>query len=164
MVKLYSEKSVRELVQRLKEEYEEALRRAREMSAALKRENAALRGRLSLLEGERGEVSEALVRAVKEGERIREESAHTLENEKRELRLLADKCRILLNRLDKKYPEEEDVRDFRAFTEALGETVSPREEQQAEESGFDMEEVLSPKQPLDLGKLCKDLGLMEGDE
>ena len=31
-------------------------------------------------------------------------------------------------------------------------------------SGFHMEDVLAPKKPLDLGKLCKDLGLMEEDE
>ena len=45
-----------------------------------------------------------------------------------------------------------------AFLEALGETS------EEEEDGLDMEEVLAPKQPLDLGKLCKDLGLMEEGE
>ncbi len=161
MFKLYSEQNVKELVLRLKGEYEEALRRAREEGAALKEENTVLRGKLSLLEGERAEVSEALVRAVKEGERIREENEKSLENERKELRLLIEKCRLLLESLNRKYPDGEDVRALRAFTEGLGGTPAPAP---AAESGFDMEEVLSPKQPLDLAKLCKELGLMEGDE
>ena len=35
------------------------------------------------------------------------------------------------------------------------------QEEAGEEDSLDMEEVLAPKQPLDLAKLCKDLGLME---
>ena len=36
--------------------------------------------------------------------------------------------------------------------------------EEEEEDTLDMDEVLAPKQPLDLGKLCKDLGLMEDGE
>ena len=59
-----------------------------------------------------------------------------------------------------KYPDEEDTQAFAAFVESLSGVLGEEEE----ESGLDMDEVLAPKQPLDLGKLCKDLGLMEDGE
>ena len=82
------------------------------------------------------------------------------ENDRKELRLLAEKCRLLCDRLTAKYPDEEDVSDFQAFTHSL--LVYLGEEEQ-DEPEFDMEEVLNPKYPLDLSKLCKELGLMEED-
>ena len=83
------------------------------------------------------------------------------ENKRKELDLLAEKCRVLSDRLIKKYPDEEDVAQFESFTQSLHEELGLQAE---EESGFHMEDVLAPKKPLDLGKLCKDLGLMEEDE
>ena len=41
------------------------------------------------------------------------------------------------------------------------ETLRGAADEEDEEDTLDMDEVLAPKQPLDLGKLCKDLGLME---
>ena len=35
--------------------------------------------------------------------------------------------------------------------------------EEEEASGFNIDDVLAPKKPLDLGKLCKDLGLMDGE-
>ena len=158
-MKLYSEKNVKLLVTRLKEEYEEVVRNQREWAESIAEENRTLRARLSVLEGERGNVSEALLRAEAEGERMKRESAQEAENGQKELKLLADKCRILLEKLTSKYPDEEDVRDFNLFYDEL-----KRQLGEEEESGFNMDDVLQPKQPLDLGKLCKDLGLMEEEE
>ncbi len=156
MFKLYSEKSVRALVARLKEEYDGVVRAQKEAVSELKEENRTLRARLIELEGERGNVSSAMLRAEQEGERIRKESALEAEQERKELALLAEKCRLLCDRLLQKYPDEEDVKDFEAFREALSARLG-----QQEEPAFDMDAVLAPKEPLDLGKLCKDLGLME---
>jgi hypothetical protein len=161
VLKLFTEKDVRKLVSRLKEEYGEVLRRQKTVTEEIKRENARLRARLSELEGERGRVSAALVHAVKTGETIREEGKTETENKRKELDLLAEKCRVLSDRLIKKYPDEEDVAQFESFTQSLHEELGLQAE---EESGFHMEDVLAPKKPLDLGKLCKDLGLMEEDE
>ena len=161
-MKLYSERKVRTLVERLREEYEEIVRVQREALESMKEENRVLRARASQLEGERGEVSSALVHAVKEGERIKEEGLHTAENERKELLLLAEKCRLLSARLTEKYPDEEDCADFAAFTEALNEKLGQEEE--SEEVAFNMDDVLFPKEPLDLGDLCRGLGLMEEDE
>lgn len=158
MFKLYREKDVKKLVVRLKAEYDEVLRSQRAAAEEIKAENRALRARISVLEGERGNVSEALLAAVREGERVKEESAAISENERKELLLLAEKCRLLAAKLTEKYPDAEDVEDFRAFTEALHKELG-----EEEESGFNMDDVLAPKQPLDLEKLCKDLGLMEDD-
>ena len=159
--KLYSEKSVRELILRMKEEYDGVVRGQRELIERLKEENRTLLARLSVLEGERGEVSDALVHAVKEGARIREQNGKVAENERKELLLLAEKCRLLLTKLSAKYPDEEDIADFKAFTEALEEELGIDRE---EETGFNMEDVIAPKGPLDLGELCRGLGLMEEDK
>ena len=160
MLKRYKEKEVKALVARLKEEYEGVVRALREEKEELKEENRLLSARLSVLESQRSEVSVALMRAVKEGERIKEESSAEAEGEKKELLLLAEKCRLLSERLLQKYPDEEDVKAFAAFNEELNARLGG----ESEESGFNMDDVLSPKEPLDLEKLCKDLGLMEDDE
>ncbi len=158
MLRRYSAKEVRALVARLKEEYDAVLKRQRDITEEIRQDNRRLRARLSVLEGQKGEVSEALMRAVAEGERIKKEGSDQAESDRRELRLLADKCRLLLDRLSRKYPDEQDVKDFEAFTHTLLVYLGEEEE---EEPAFDMDEVLNPKYPLDLGKLCKELGLMD---
>ena len=160
MFRLFNEKDVKKLVLRLKEEYEGVLARQRAAAEDLKEENRRLRARILELEGERGSVGEALVSAQKEGERIRAESARETENERKELALLSEKCRLMLDRLQKKYPDEEDVAAFAAFNEELKSRLGG----EPEEYVFDMDEVISPKEPLDLEKLCRDLGLMGDDE
>ena len=154
MFGMYTKKDVEKLVERLREEYDGALAAQQRAAEELKAENRALSARLSQLEAERSAVSDALIGAVKAGERIKQERADTAENENKELSLLIGKCRLLLADLTAKYPDEEDVRSFAAFVDAL-------QEEAGEEDSLDMEEVLAPKQPLDLAKLCKDLGLME---
>ena len=158
MQKKYSAKEVRTLVERLKEEYDAVLKRQREVTEEIREDNRRLRARLSVLDGPRGDVSAALMRAVAEGERIKKEGSDQAENDRRELKLLADKCRLLSDRLTANYPDEEDVKDFQDFTHTLLVYLGGEEEQE-----FDMEEVLNPKYPLDLSKLCKELGLMDED-
>lgn len=160
-MKRYKEKEIATLVARLKEEYESVVRRQREAAEELKEENRQLRARLSVLEGQRSEVSAALMRAVAEGERIKQESLAQTDSEKKELALLAEKCRILSERLIRRYPDEEDVGDFKTFTDALRAHLGEEEAGEDEEPVFDMDAVLNPKEPLDLGDLCKNLGLME---
>ena len=170
MFKRYKEKEVKALVARIKEEYDAVVKSQREAQEELKEENRQLRARLSVLEGQRSEVSAALLRAVAEGERIKQECAAQLDSEKKELSLLAEKCRLLSERLIQQYPDKDDVNEFKTFTDALrshlGEEVeeSVGEDEEDEETGFDMDDVLNPKEPLDLGNLCKELGLMEEDE
>lgn len=160
MFGLYTKRDVQMLVRRLRDEYDAALKEQKAASEELKVENRALSARVSELEGERGSVSEALVHAVMEGERIKEEGSRAAENGQKEFALLAEKCRLFLAKLMQKYPDEEDTQAFAAFVESLSGALGEEEE----ESGLDMDEVLAPKQPLDLGKLCKDLGLMEDGE
>ena len=160
MFGLYTKRDVHMLVRRLRDEYDAALKEQKAASEELKAENRALSARVSELEGERGSVSEVLVHAVKEGERIKEEGSRAAENGQKEFALLAEKCRLFLAKLMQKYPDEEDTQAFAAFVESLSGVLGEEEE----ESGLDMDEVLAPKQPLDLGKLCKDLGLMEDGE
>ena len=158
MLGLYSKKDVEKLVDRLREEYEEALRTQRQAAEELKEENRNLAARVSQLEAERATVADALIDAVKAGERIRRESEDAAANGGKELSLLIAKCRLLSGNLMAKYPDAEDVKAFSDFVEAL------QSEASEEEDVLDMDEVLAPKYPLDLGKLCKELGLMEDKE
>ena len=160
MFGLYTKRDVQMLVRRLRDEYDAALKEQKAASEDLKAENRPRAARVTALAGERGSVSEALVHAVKEGERIKEEGSRAAENGQKEFALLAEKCRLFLAKLMQKYPDEEDTQAFAAFVESLSGALGEEEE----ESGLDMDEVLAPKQPLDLGKLCKDLGLMEDGE
>ncbi len=160
MLKFYSEKDVRKLVLTLKEEYEDALRRQRQLAERYKEENRTLKARLSVLEGERGRVSSAMVHAVNAGEQIRRNNALEAEQQKKELLLLAEKCRLLSERVQKLCPDEEDSLAFLEFTTLLNTQLGVEEEQ----SGLNMNEVLAPDYPLDLAKLCKDMGVMEEEE
>ena len=167
MFKRYKEKEVKALVARLKEEYEGVVKQHKEAAEELKEENRQLRARLSVLEGQRSEVSAALMRAVAEGERIKQESAAQADSEKKELSLLAEKCRLLSERLTLQYPDKDDVNEFKTFTDALRAHLGEEEcgeEDEEEETGFNMDDVLNPKEPLDLGNLCKELGLMEEED
>ena len=155
MLGLYSKKDVEKLVDRLRDEYEEALHTQRQAAEELKEENRNLAARVSQLEAERATVADALIDAVKAGERIRKESEDAAANGGKELSLLIAKCRLLSGNLMAKYPDAEDVKAFSDFVEAL------QSEASEEEDVLDMDEVLAPKYPLDLGKLCKELGLME---
>ena len=148
------------LAARLKEEYENALSRERALTKELRDQNSVLRAKVSELENERESVAGAMLRAEKEGERIRKEGELSLENERREFALLSEKCRLLSERLLKKYPDEEDSAAFAAFNEEFNARLAGTDD----DNGFNMDDVLSPKQPLDLGNLCKQLGLMEDDE
>ncbi len=163
MFGLYTEKDVKKLVGRLREEYEELLTRRRGVEEELKEQNRTLQARVLALESERSSVSEALVHAVAEGERIKKECRSSADSERRELVLLGEKCRLLSEKLLAKYPDQEDVASFSAFVQTLNETLGD-EPPAEEESGFNMDDVLNPKHPLDLGKLCKELDLMEEDE
>ncbi len=159
MLKVYSEKDVKRLVSRLKEEYDGVLESMRVSLEETKEENRTLRARVSVLEGERADVAEAMIAAVKAGEAARKEGEKALEDRRRELALLIDRCRDYLSVLQKKYPDEEEVSAFSRFTEELAGGLG-----EEEESGFDLEEVTAPKYPLDLAKLCRELGLMEDEE
>ena len=158
--KRYSEKDVKSIVHKLKEEYDETVRSGREAFDELKEENARLLARIAVLEKEREGALDALVNAEKAGEQIKETIEAEAENKLRELTLLTEQCRRLLARLNEKYPDEAEVRDFNAFCDALYERLHLTKES---ESGFSMDEVLMPKYPLDLEKLCRELGLM-GDK
>ena len=157
MFGLYSKRDVEKLVARLREEYSSVLKEQQRAAEALKEENRTLSARLSELEAERANVAEALIGASREGDRLREEQKSAAENAGRELALLTQKCRLLSQTLAAKYSDAEDVRAFSAFVETLRSAAGEEDE----EPSIDMDEVLAPKQPLDLGKLCKDLGLME---
>ncbi len=152
MLGLYTNKDVQKLVRRLRDEYDAVIRRQIEVLAEMKEQNRILLARVSELELERNSVSDAIVHAVAEGERIKRESAMEAENERKELALLAEKCRILGN----EQPDTSDEAAYSEFLHKLHEALDQNEGQ-----SFNMEDVLSPKEPLNLQQLCMDLGLME---
>ncbi len=155
---LYTARRVKKLVQRLKEEYDGVLKQQREEAERLKEENRNLSARVHELEGERASVAQALILASQEGERLKAAGQKEEANERNELRLLAQKCRLLAEDLRRRHPNEEDVAEFASYTDDLGHAMG-----EEAETGFRMEEVIAPGKPLDLGKLCRELGLMEED-
>ena len=152
MLGLYTNKDVQKLVRRLRDEYDAVIKRQMEAFADLKEQNRILLARVSKLESERDSVSDAIVHAVAEGERIKRECAREAENERKELALLAEKCRILGE-------DTPDAGDEAAYSEFLHKLHEALDRDDGE--SFNMEEVLSPKEPLNLQQLCMDLGLME---
>lgn len=154
MFGLYSKRDVEKLTARLRAEYAAVLKEQQEAAETLKAENRALAARVSELEGDRAAVGEALIAAEKAAGEAQGAHAAAHANGEKELALLIQKCRLLSERLSAKYPDAEDVQAFADFTATLHADGE-------EEDSLDMEEVLAPKKPLDLGKLCRDLGLME---
>ena len=92
---LYSKRRVKNLTARLKAEYTAALEEKDREMASLKEENRTLAARVLKLEEERKSVADALIFAVKAGEKLSEEQRVERENEERERILLARKCREL---------------------------------------------------------------------
>lgn len=162
MFGLYTEKQVKKLVDRLKAEYEEEFVKMRAEFESLKAENGSLRAQNLALEAERTNVADALIAAAEMKARAKESGRAEADNCGRELKLLAEKCRTLAENLTRRYPDAEDIASFNAFVEELRKELG--EEIEEEPTGFNMDDVIAPKEPLDLGKLCKDLGLMEEDE
>ncbi len=156
---LYSKRRVKNLTARLKAEYTAALEEKDREMASLKEENRTLAARVLKLEEERKSVADALIFAVKAGEKLSEEQRAERENEERERILLARKCRELSQKLREKYPDRE-AEEFARYTAAL---LGEEGGGEPAETDFNMDDVISPKQPLDLGKLCRDLGLMEDE-
>lgn len=165
MFGLYSNKDVQKLVRRLREEYDTALKRQKEVVEELKEQNRNLLARVSELEGERDSVSDAIVHAVAEGERIKRERTMEIENERKELVLLAEKCRLVSEKMSVDCGDEESYGAFLSkLHESLDSAAVSEEESEEESTGFNMEDVLAPKEPLNLKKLCMELGLMEDQE
>lgn len=156
MLKFFTEKDVKTLVARLKEEYGKAYERQRAQIDELKEENRRLAARVSELESDRAFVGEALTHAVAESDRIVAEGTEVARSKSRELMRLTEQCRTLCARLTEKYPDEEDVRRFTAFTQSLQRELGLTEQEEA----LDMNLILNPGE-LDLEQLCRELGLME---
>ncbi|MDE6059123.1 MAG: hypothetical protein K2G44_03680 [Clostridia bacterium] len=156
MLGLYTNRDVQKLVRRLREEYDDAIKQQKEVMTELKEQNRILLARVSQLETERSSVSTAIVHAVAEGERIKRESKQEAENERKELALLAEKCRVLSGQVH-------DAGDEAAYSEFLHRLHEKLDTAPQQREQFNMEDVLSPKEPLDLQQLCVDLGLMEGN-
>lgn len=78
----------------------------------------------------------------------------------RKLAAAADVMREILSSDDaEKYSDKEKIEKIYKLTEDLGK--QSRSVYGVSENGFDMDEVLNPKEKLDLMSLCKELGVTE---
>lgn len=159
MFHLYTEKDVKKLVERLTSEYNATLERNRTAFEQVCEENRKLSARVLELEGERENAFGALLAASGRDRSLREEGAAALERERAELLLLAGRCRTLLKEMSEKYPACADTEALAAFSQELDDRLGVADG----EGGFRLEDVTSPKGPLDLMKLCRELGLAEDD-
>ena len=159
MFKIYTTSGVKKIVERLEEEYENAMTSLRRRINELTEENRSLSARVLLLERERTDVADAMIEAERTGKEIRS-SADAYARERREgIYRLAERCRTLAAALADKYPDEEDVKTFSSYISKLDEALET-----GGEGELDMNRILYPDKGLKLENLCKELGLMDDEE
>ncbi len=159
MFKIYTASGVKKIVERLEEEYENAMTSLRRRINELTEENRSLSARVLLLERERTDVADAMIEAERTGKEIRS-SADAYARERREgIYRLAERCRTLAAALADKYPDEEDVKTFSSYISKLDEALET-----GGEGELDMNRILYPDKGLKLENLCKELGLMDDEE
>ena len=159
MFKIYTASGVKKIVERMEEEYENAMTSLRRRINELTEENRSLSARVLLLERERTDVADAMIEAERTGKEIRS-SADAYARERREgIYRLAERCRTLAAALADKYPDEEDVKTFSSYISKLDEALET-----GGEGELDMNRILYPDKGLKLENLCKELGLMDDEE
>lgn len=148
----FSRKEVKDIIRKVKSDYEEQLSVARARTNELIAENRVLSARLSELEGNKGEISDALLKSINVGKQIEEKSLAYVENQMRGIRLIADKSRRLVEELKAKYPDEDDCAELEEFFARMDEIFSD-----SAEGGFAYESGAPVTD--DLASICRELGI-----
>ncbi len=159
MFKIYTADKVKKIIQRVEEEYENALLAQRKRITELTEENRQLAAKLSVIEHERSHIASAVISAEKTGQAIRASADAYAKTQREGVYRLAERCRALATALAEKYPDEEDVKNFNSYLKKLDEALET-----GGEGELDMDKILFPDADLKLENLCKELGLMDEDE
>ena len=184
-----SQREMEKLIGGIREAYEMKIRQLENRIDALNVENRNLRASVAEYKSREGHVGRAIVDAECKGEEIREFYRLTAETELKTLQVFAEKWRKLAEQMIGIFPDNEAERyvDFADSLSALlgkdPDYFLPKEEkapaaeeekfvpqavigkyienEEEEENGFNLDDVLNPKGGLDLEKLCRNLGLMD---
>lgn len=148
----FSRKEVKDIIRKVKRNYEEQLSAARARTNELIAQNRVLAARLSELEGDKSEISDALLKSIDAGRQLEEKSLAYVENQMRGIRLIADKSRRLVAELKAKYPDEDDCAELEEFFSRMDDIFSD-----SAEGGFAYESG----EPVtdDLESICRELGI-----
>ncbi len=152
----FSKKEVRAILKKVTDEYEAQAALQKNRINELIQQNRELSARVSTLEEEREGVSEAIIHSVEAGKKIEERSERFVQNQLRGLRLLTDRCKTLAGDIKNKYPEVDDIQDFKEFFEQVDELLK------SEPHAFDIEAAKAPT--ADLEELCRELGIEDDGE
>lgn len=183
--KSYSKKDFEKLAEGMKTAYEQHIRQLEERVDRLNVENKNLRAACAEYQSREKRVGQAIVDAEEKGSEIKELYRLNAECELRTLQMFAEKWKRLAAQMADSMPKGEGEK-YAAFADHLaallgrestaffGDDPPSAEEMPfdpkkrieryvAEESdtGFNLDDVLNPKQELDLEKLCRELGLMD---
>ena len=186
----YKNKEVIELVEEIKTEYEEKLTALQEKADALSGENKRIKAELESYKNSDKLISTVLKSAEEKAEEIAETAKLKYDLEIERLKNFIKKWNAYFDYLAEKYPyysvTEQTKKIVGEIHNILGEEISSQDKIERldkllgeevaitkfnpkkkiekyieeSESGLNMEEILNPGQ-LDLGDLCKELGLMD---
>lgn len=152
----FSRKEVKDIIRRVSKDYEEQIATLRGRANELIDENRQLSARLSELEGDRNNVSDALITSIDAGKKLEEKSLAYVENQMRGIRLIADRSRRLAEDLKAKYPAESDCAELNEFFDRLEELLS------GETEGYMFEQDKNAEiTDADLENICKELGIKD---
>lgn len=183
--KSYYKKDFEKLAEGMKTAYEQRIRQLEERVDRLNVENKNLRAACAEYQSREKRVGQAIVDAEEKGSEIKELYRLNAECELRTLQMFAEKWKRLAAQMADSMPKGEGEK-YAAFADHLAALLGrestaffsddpPSAEEMpfdpkkrieryvAEESdtGFNLDDVLNPKQELDLEKLCRELGLMD---
>ena len=189
--KKYKREEVLEILKEFEGDYKikfaEQLNRIKELSA----QNEDLLAQLSDYKNKEEQISKALVDATDKANELKKQAELSFEAENQRLKNFVERFNAYFSYLTEKYPYYEKVKEATALFENIknvlnngcdckenienidveltknskGQAFSPKKKiaeyiAATENNGFNMEEVLNPGK-LELGDLCKEMGLME---
>lgn len=182
--KSYSKKDFEKLAEGMKSAYEQRIRQLEERVCRLNVENKNLRAACAEYQSREKRVGQAIVDAEEKGSEIKELYRLNAECELRTLQMFAEKWKRLASQMADCMPAGEGEK-YAAFADHLaallgkessaffGEEPAAEEQafdpkkrieryvQEESDTGFNLDDVLNPKEELDLEKLCRELGLMD---
>lgn len=184
--KSYSKKDFEKLAEGMKTAYEQRIRQLEERVDRLNVENKNLRAACAEYQSREKRVGQAIVDAEEKGSEIKELYRLNAECELRTLQMFAEKwsgsprrwrtaCpRAKARNTRRSRPSRRPFREgkHRLFqrrcrpsaeedARSIPKSGSNRYVAEESDTGFNLDDVLNPKQELDLEKLCRELGLMD---
>ena len=184
MFKKFTKKEVEQLIEGVRDAYASKIKRLNYRVDGLVAENRSLRATIAELRAREQKVGKAIVDAESKGDEIKEFYRMSAQMELQTFRLFAEKWRALAEQMAGKLPGGES-KEYVQFAHNLAAILGKQPDfftseekkqeddpkaaieryvQEEEEYTFNLDDVLNPKGKLDLGELCRNLGLMDDEK